>query len=113
MSELATAETLDQVDDVEPTPRAGDVLESASPLAELEVPQTVNLITEEEVLFSTAAAVAAHPTRWWTEATRVVAQAMRRIFVASPSDSGPSRRHYPPRAAYLEYSRMESEMHRL
>ena len=113
MSELATAETLDQVDDVEPTPRTEDILESTPPLAEVEVPQTTNLITEEEVLFGTAAAVRAHPTRSWTEAIRVVAQAMRRIFVASPSDSGPSRKHYPPRATYLEYSRMEREMHRL
>ncbi|HEX9497520.1 MAG TPA: hypothetical protein VF926_03840 [Mycobacterium sp.] len=115
MSELptATADPLHLVDDIDPTPQVEVVLQSAPSLTEAEVPPHSTLITEQEVIFSTAAVVPAQPIRWWTEATRVVAVAMRHVFVTSSADLQPRRRYCPPRASYLEYSRMEREMHRL
>jgi hypothetical protein len=83
MSELptATADPLHLVDDIDPTPQVEVVLQSAPSLTEAELPPHSSLLTEQEVIFSTAAAVPAQPIRWWT--------------------------------SYLEYSRMEREMHRL
>ena len=69
------------------------------------------LITEQEVVFSTAAAIPARRTRAWTPAS--IAAAVRGVFATSSADARPERRHYPPRATYLEYSRMAREMHRL
>jgi hypothetical protein len=115
MSELlsATADPPALIEDVEPSPQADAVLDSAPPLTEAAVPPRSTLITEQEVVFGTAAAVPVQPVRWWTGATRVVAEAMHRIFVTSSADPRPKRRHYPPRATYLEYSRMRREMDRL
>jgi hypothetical protein len=62
---------------------------------------------------STTAAVGAHRTRRWIEASRIVALAMRRILVASSSDSRPERREYHSRCAYFESSRMGREIDRL
>ena len=115
MSELptATAETLRVVRDAEPTPREDVILESVPSLVEVEVKPASTLITAQEVVFSTAGAVPVRHTRWWTGAVRTVAVATRRIFMSSQADSRPTRRHYPPRASYFEYSRMEREMHKL
>jgi hypothetical protein len=76
------------IDDVEADSAAELVLEPASPLAEVDRAAKPILITEQEVVLSTAAAVQAQ-------------------------HSQPKRRHHPPRATYLEYSRMQREMHRL
>lgn len=115
MSESSTAyaKTTDVVQNVDPTPQEEVVLESAPPRAEAQLPPAPILITEHEVVFSTAAATAVRPTRWWIEAVRIVAAATCRIFVTVPADSRPKRRHYPARASYLEHSRAEREMHRL
>jgi hypothetical protein len=69
------------------------------------------LITEQEVMFATAAAVPLQPEtagRRWTD----VIGAVRAMFVSS-TDQPRERRHYPPRNDYLESSRMSREMHRL
>ncbi len=70
------------------------------------------LITEQQVLFSTAAAVPLPPakTRRWTEAVRAVAASVRAAFATSgdlvtakdleSKDARPKRRHYPPRNDY-------------
>jgi hypothetical protein len=44
---------------------------------------------------------------------RSAAAALGWLLVASSAEPKPKRRHYPPRAAYLEHSRMEREMDRL
>jgi hypothetical protein len=62
---------------------------------------------------STTAAVGAHRTRRWIVASRIVALAIRRILVASSSDSRLKRREYPSRCAYFERSRMGREIDRL
>ena len=72
------------------------------------------LITEKEVLFSTAAAVPLPTTtRWWPEATGVVVAAMHQMGLASKADGGQPRRDYPKRYEFLERSCMAREMDRL
>ena len=72
------------------------------------------LITEQQVLFSTAAAaLPPATTRRWTEAVRAVTASVRAAFVTSRDEARPKRRHYPPRTDYLEDSRMAREMYRL
>ena len=74
---------------------------------------TPALITEQQVLFATAAAVPLQPartSRGWTESARAFLTA---AFVKSGNESQPKRRHYPSRDDYLEDSRMAREMMRL
>jgi hypothetical protein len=113
MSTLPTATQLPLDDDIEPTPDAEVVLETGSPLADVDVQPAPTLITEQKVAFATAAAVPLPSTRWWTRATRVLAVTARRMFVTTAADSRPKRRHYPPRYDFLEDARMAREMHRL
>jgi hypothetical protein len=70
------------------------------------------LITEQQVLFSTAAAVALPPakTRWWSDTIQTVGAALRAI---AASEKPPARRHYPKQHAYLENALMSREMDRL
>jgi hypothetical protein len=72
------------------------------------------LITEQQVLFGTAAAVALPPakTRRFSDAVHAVAGTLRAVFVSSDAEPR-ERRHYPSRNDYLEPSRMAREMHRL
>jgi hypothetical protein len=74
------------------------------------VSQPPVVITEQEVVFSTAAAVSlprAKPTR------RAIS-ALRAMFLSSSEDARPAPRHYPPRRdAFLEQAAMAREMHRL
>jgi hypothetical protein len=71
------------------------------------------LITEQQVLFSTTAAVALPParTRKWRVALQAVTSALRATFAAS--EKPPARRHYPKRHAWLDNSLMAREMDRL
>lgn len=112
MTELQTPTPLALDDKIEPTPDAEVVLEAPSPLAEVEAKPAPTLITEEEVVFSTAAAVRPSSTRWWTRAVRVLVGPTR-MSVTTAADSRPKRRHYPPRLDFLEDSRMAREMLRL
>jgi hypothetical protein len=77
-----------------------------------ELTRTPVLITEQEVLFATTAAVRSRPAtagRRWTD---VIGAALRAVFVSSDAEPR-ERRHYPSRNDYLEPSRMAREMHRL
>ena len=86
-----------------PQPMQGQVVaESIPPQIDIELPPAPIVITEQAVVFSTAAAVPLQPTHWWTAATRAVGLALQRVFFA-----------YPPRLDFLDSSRMEREMHRL
>ena len=77
------------------------------------------LVTEQEVLFSTAAAVALPParTRRWSYPVAVVGAAVGAIFAALERPEKPekprARRHYPKRIGYLENALMSREMGRL
>jgi len=69
------------------------------------------VITEQVVAFSTAAAV---PLPRRTRPTSGVIAALRAMYLSSPADPRPARRHHPPRCdAFLEDAAMEREMHRL
>jgi hypothetical protein len=71
------------------------------------------LITEQQVLFSTAAAVALPPakTRRWSDTVYAISGALRATFAAS--EKQPARRHYPKRHAWLDNALMAREMDRL
>ena len=79
-------------------------------------PRTPVLITEQQVLFATAAAVPLQPaktSRRWAEAARAIGASLRAAFVTSSNEAQPKRRHYPSRNDFLEDSRMSREMLRL
>jgi hypothetical protein len=71
------------------------------------------LITEQQVLFSTAAAVALPPakTHRWSDAVHAVTAALRGVFAAS--EKQPAKRHYPKRHDWLDNALMAREMDRL
>jgi hypothetical protein len=87
--------------------------DAEQPAAVKAPPRTPVLITEQQVLFATAAAVPLQPARTsprWTQAVRAFITA---AFVKSSDDSQPKPRHYPSRNDFLEDSRMAREMMRL
>ena len=68
------------------------------------------VITEQAVVFSTAAAV---PLPLTKPSHKLIA-ALRAMFLTSSEHARPAPRHYPPRRdAFLEEAAMEREMHRL
>jgi hypothetical protein len=74
------------------------------------------LITEQQVLFATAAAVPLQPAktrRRLVEAARAIGASSRAAFVTSSNEAQPKRRHDPSRNDFLEDSRMSREMLRL
>jgi hypothetical protein len=75
--------------------------------------ETQALITEQQVLFSTAAAVALPPakTRRWSDTVHAVGTALRAMFAAS--EKPPARQHYPKRHDWLDNALMSREMDRL
>jgi hypothetical protein len=76
-------------------------------------PRTPALITEQQVMFATAAAVPLRPlrtSRRWTDGLRAWLAA---VFVQPSKESQPKPRHYPSRIDFLEGSRMAREMMRL
>jgi hypothetical protein len=90
-------------------PEPQDVVEDPEHVIE-EVSQPPVVITEQEVAFSTAAAV---PLPRTTRTHRVIA-ALRAMFLSSSGDAHPIPRHYPPRRdAFLEQAAMAREMRRL
>lgn len=90
------------------------VAPDAEPAAEA-VPVAPALITEQQVAFSTAAAVRVRPTRRrrWTAATSAVVGAWHRIWLTSTPDAQTGRRHYPKRYAFIEQASMARAMERL
>jgi hypothetical protein len=98
VSEVSTAPTDPQV-----------VVEDPEHVTEA-VNRPLVVITEQEVAFSTAAAVPLPRTK----PTRRVIAALRAMFLSSSEDARPEPRHYPPRRdAFLEQAAMAREMHRL
>jgi hypothetical protein len=94
---------------------APEVVEQPADIAEV-APRTPVLITEQQVLFATAAALPLQPaktSRRWTEVMRAIGASVRAAFVTSSDEARPARRHYPARNEYLEDSRMAREMLRL
>ena len=85
-----------------------DVIQDAEPtLVKDGMSHAPVFITQQEVVFSTAAAMSSRPasiSRRLIDAIRVVGAAVHRP---------PARRHYRPRSSYLELSRMAREMDRL
>jgi hypothetical protein len=73
------------------------------------------LIPGQEVAFSTAAALGVQrkTPRWWLRATRVIAAALRRLFLTSTADSRRPQRYSPRRYSFLENAIMAREMDRL
>jgi hypothetical protein len=69
-----------------------DAVAAVEPVTE-EVTQTSVLITEQEVAFSTAAAVPVRPAKTRRGLTAV----LRGTFVNSTANAQKPRRHYPPR----------------
>ncbi len=69
------------------------------------------LFTEQQVMFSTVAAVAPPvKSRRWTDAIGSVRGAVRAFFADSRAPADP---HYPKRLEFLENSLMAREMNRL
>lgn len=75
--------------------------------------ETQALITEQQVLLSTAAAVALPPakTRRWRDSVSAVGTALRAMFAVS--EKAPARKHYPKRHVWLDAALMSREMDRL
>src|SRR5258707_1172314 len=73
--------------------------------------ETHALITEQQVLFSTAAALPPAKTRRWSDAVRAVGTAFRATFAASEKPT--ARQHYPKRHDWLDNALMSREMDRL
>jgi hypothetical protein len=75
--------------------------------------ETQALITEQQVLLSSAAVVALPPakTRRWTDTIHAISGALRAMFAAT--EKRPARRHYPKRHAWMDNALMAREMDRL
>ena len=91
----------------------GEQSDAVKPPAAADAPsRTPVLITEQQVLFATAAAVPLRParSRRWVDAVVAFVTMTR---ATAQKESRPKRRHYPSRHDFLEDSRMAREMLRL
>jgi hypothetical protein len=104
---MAAAARADVIEDT--TPRTPLAAPSTEAVKGSSTESTEVLITEQQVVFATAAAVA--PRR--ENIGRRFAAMMRRTFVISPDAERPQPRHSPKRYAYLERALMAREMERL
>jgi hypothetical protein len=95
------------------SPELEDSRETATVDSVTSSTETQALITEQQVLLSTAAAVALPPatTRRWSDTVHAVSTALRAMFAAS--ERPPARQHYPKRHAWLDNALMSREMDRL
>ena len=73
-------------------------------------PETSALITEEQVMLGSAAALAPAPSHRWSDAAHEVAAAVRAMFTRPEKPR--ARRHYPQRFGYLENAAMSRAMDR-
>src|SRR6476659_3329061 len=86
-----------------------DAVAVVEPVTEA-VSQTPVLITEQEGVFSTAAAVPVRPAK----TRRGLAAVLRGVLVSPTANAEKSRRPHPPRRnSFLEHTAMAREMHRL
>ena len=86
-------------------------VESPSVPSVAPAPDTSTLITEEQVMFSSAAVLAPAPSRRWSHPAHEVADAVRAMF-ARPEKPRARRQDYPQRFGYLENSLVAREMSR-
>ena len=85
-----------------------DVIEDAEPTVVKDgMSHAPVLITPQQVVFSTAAAMSSRPA----SISRRLIDAIRVVGAALPRPS--ARRHYPQRSRFFEQSRMAREMDRL
>jgi|RhiMetStandDraft_4_1073278.scaffolds.fasta_scaffold74872_2 hypothetical protein len=79
-------------------------------------PRTPVMISAQQVLFATAAAMRLRPSKTclrWTAATREIGANLRSTIMASRAGARPRRRHCSSRRLFFEDSRMAREMLRL
>jgi hypothetical protein len=92
------------------TPIAADT-ESMPTSPEAQDPASAPVvITEQQLLFSSSAAIALPTPRRWNP-VHTLGASVRAIFARS--DKPPARRHYPRRPAFIEDAAMAREMRRL
>lgn len=87
---------------------SGAVEESGAAL-----PRNPVLITEQRVLFATAAAMPLQPAksaRRWAVEARAIRASLRATFATFSNEARPTRRRYPSGNDFLEDSRMAREM---
>ena len=89
------------------SPQAPEISHQPEVQPQSDASEPTVLITEGEVLLSTAVAEGSRRKRH-----RWIAS-LSRIFAAAPTESRPKRPHIPSRMSYLEAPSMEREMHRL
>ena len=96
-----SANTVDVAPDVEATVEAG-------------YPAPI-LITERAVAFATAAGLPVRfaNARWWMRAIHAVSTTVAGTVQMSTAESGPVRRDFPRRYAFLESALMSREIDRL
>ncbi|HEX3545949.1 MAG TPA: hypothetical protein VHU62_05150 [Mycobacterium sp.] len=96
-----------------PSPEPSPEPSTAAPSPAHPIPAPTTLITEQEVRFSTAAAVALPParTRGFGDVVHALAEKVRVVFASS--EKAPAKRHYPKRYDFIEDARMAREMDRL
>ena len=73
---------------------------------------TAALITEQQVMFASATALAPAKPHFWSRAAHAVAAPMHAVFTRPERPPRPQK-HYPQRLTYLEHSAMSREMDRL
>jgi hypothetical protein len=90
------------------------LVESTEPSPQVGVSAPV-LFTEQEVAFSTAAALSVRPAKmWrWAVATAVVVAALHRTALPLTLEKWAPRRYYSRRYEFLENAAMAREMERL
>jgi hypothetical protein len=79
-------------------------------------PRTPVMISAQQVLFATAAAIRLRPSNTclrWTAATRKIGANLRSTVAASSIGARPRRQHCSSRRLFFEDSRMAREMLRL
>ena len=92
-------------------PKSQTDVESASGPSAALSPETSALITEEQVMLGSAAALAPAPSHRWSDAAHEVTAAVRAMFTRPEKPR--ARRHYPQRFGYLENAAMSRAMDRL
>ncbi len=99
--------TLDTESGLKPQTR----VESAPVPSVAPATDTSTLITEEQVMFGSAAALAPAPSHRWSHPAHEVAAAVHAMF-ARPEKPRARRHDYPERFGYLENSLVAREMSR-
>ena len=97
--------------DSESGPKRQTDVESPSVPSVAPAPDTSTLITEKQVMLSSAAALAPAPSRRWSHPAHEVAAAVRAMF-ARPEKPRRVRSDHPQRFSYLENSLVAREMSR-